>query len=538
MNQPAAKIVIATNRESPYAIVIAANAPAPERFAAEELRKYLSLSTGSVLPVVTETDGRASRFLLGAAARAHIQQTPPLNTDGYIIKTVGKDICLVGGSPRATLYAVYDFLKCFVGCGWCVPGGDAVPRHKVLSIASVNKREEPAFAFRSVVHFPFQFEHTRNEVDWMTKNRLNWSHPCVNDPRKWSETHARKALIPEYVRRGLEIMWGGHTFHTWIPTNRYYEMHPEYFALVKGERLPQEIFKGSLCVANADLSREAASNIATFVGENPEIRAVDLWTNDTADWCECEKCARMEGETDYVRFPQVFHARGGSSRSRAYYRFANAVARHVRKRCPDVTVSPLAYFRSWEPPDDVAFEPNVLVGFTTFVRDWSQALMAPGDERNVATMETIRRWRARIDQLYIYEYFSYYNRNPFGEDQTNVAQMAQELRHYSDLGIDKISSEGGGAGSWRPLVMYAFAALAWNPRLSAEEIIADFCSRSYGAAAPLMVEFWHLQEKRESLAPRRRKSLALLARAESQADSVQVAARLAHLEAMFWQPSV
>ena len=88
--------------------------------------------------------------------------------------------------------------------------------------------------------------------------------------------------------RGLHVLWGGHTFQTWIPNDIYLETRPDFFALIDGKRGDQQNFKGSLCLSNPDLAAEVAKNMLRFAEENPGIEVLDLWINDTADWCECD----------------------------------------------------------------------------------------------------------------------------------------------------------------------------------------------------------------------------------------------------------
>src|SRR3990172_5138351 len=64
-------IALFENGQSPYRIVIAANAIASDRYAAEELQRYFERITGAQLPIVTDGDERtAKEIVLGAASVA------------------------------------------------------------------------------------------------------------------------------------------------------------------------------------------------------------------------------------------------------------------------------------------------------------------------------------------------------------------------------------------------------------------------------------------------------------------------------------
>jgi len=63
-------------------------------------------------------------------------------------------------------------------------------------------------------------------TDWIAKNRMNWIHPCENahgEPKLWYER--REKIVPEIQKRGLHLIFGGHTMHTWLP-EEYFKEHP------------------------------------------------------------------------------------------------------------------------------------------------------------------------------------------------------------------------------------------------------------------------------------------------------------------------
>lgn len=107
-------------------------------------------------------------------------------TDDYCIRTVNIDgrcfTFLVGGRPRATIYAVYRYFDLFCGCRWFWDG-DRIEKTE-LPRSGINIVESPRFDYRGIRYFAhrslhrFQAEHwsfedwTR-EIDWLLKKRLN-----------------------------------------------------------------------------------------------------------------------------------------------------------------------------------------------------------------------------------------------------------------------------------------------------------------------------------------------------------------------------
>lgn len=515
-------------------ISISPTACAPVRFAAQELQKYLSAATGGEFPVVDNTTEEG--FVIGQAGRPVAGEVPDLSEDGYIMKSVGDKIVLLGGSPRATLYAVYHFLEKYLGCRWLEPGDDFVPSLSKIELGNIDDVEEPVYTFRSILNFPYEPDQMIKEVDWMAKVRLNWAHPAPNDPHKWQDSKPYEQVMPEVAKRGLEVIWGGHTFHTWIPNDVYAETHPEFFALINGERGSQGNFKGSLCLSHPDLPAEVAKNMLRFAKENPGIDILDLWVNDCQDWCECDRCTEMEGPDDYTHYPEAFCTER-PLKSRAYFTFVNAVARLVAAENPNLQISPLAYFLTYEPPHDLKLEPNVRIGFTNFARSWQTPLMTGEHPGNIASDAAIRRWREITENLFIYEYYAVPGMfNAFTAALANVDIMAKEMRYYPEIGITKISTEAGADEHWRPVILYTFAKLAWNPEENWETILEDFCQNAYGDISKQMVEFWQYQEGREPLLTRKQKNLDALAELKSVTNDKRVEARLARLEMLQNEP--
>jgi hypothetical protein len=91
-------------------------------------------------------------------------------------------------------------------------------------------------------------------------------------------------------------------------------------------------------------------------------------------------------------------------------------------------------------------------------------------------------WPKVARNFYVYEYYT------IGEALKRwsmVAMICEDMRYFHKLGIQGISSDQWGPG-WYPLNMYAFAKLGWNPALTPDEIIHDFCTKHYGRAAESM----------------------------------------------------
>ena len=131
--------------------VISPDAPKPyEVTAAKELGTYL----GKCVPSgkVTVGGGRGATalpavFHVGdtALARAKGLAAAEIDEDRWIIRSFGKDIVLVGGGSRGTLYAVSHFLEDFCDVRWWSDREEDAPVRDSLALPALDVSGKPAF---------------------------------------------------------------------------------------------------------------------------------------------------------------------------------------------------------------------------------------------------------------------------------------------------------------------------------------------------------------------------------------------------------
>jgi hypothetical protein len=65
--------------------------------------------------------------------------------------------------------------------------------------------------------------------------------------------------------------------------------------------------------------------------------------------------------------------------------------------------------------------------------------------------------------------------------------IAKDIQFYTRIGMTGIGTEDC---DWDELNMYVYARMMWDPALSSNTLIADYCDRSYGKASAPMFRHW------------------------------------------------
>lgn len=460
--------IIASRGQAEAEIVLEdAQGEPPMGFAAQELQRYLKEMSGAELRVVAQPSKRA---VIALSVRPD-----PLEEDRYRLSVDTNKLRIEGASARAVLFGVYDLLE-RLGCGWCVPGDDSIPKRETLSIGPLQVEMRPAFQYRMMLDFPLlSVAQTIAISDWMAKNRMNWVHECPNahgEPTAWYERRDR--VVPELKKRGLRLIFGGHTMHTWVAETNF-SSHPEWFAYEAGERKPP-----TLCVSNPQMTAELIRNMQRFLGRCPEVDVIDLWHTDSTNFCHCAKCTRgvvsennKQPPTDAVQSAYVI----------SYIELVNRVAEALAKNHPKVMIGPLIYSQTDRAMPDgcPALADNVLIGLAHFFRDSYRPLIGePKSAVNLRFLGNDLTWMAKSKHSYIYEYYNGWTA-PYIYPGAQV--IVRDLQTLHELQVQGVSSDMYG---YSPINMYVAARAFWSPSISWEAAVRDFCRRYYGEAGEEM----------------------------------------------------
>ena len=455
---------ILLNGEKEYVIHLAADAAPVERTAAKELRHYLREMGGRDFPVVTEVPEGCGAIFLGRSGEVR-KRLPDVDlenlaADEVVIRTVEDDLVLTGDVPRGTLYAVYTLLEDHFGVRWWTSRAETVPAPKELRLGEISCRYAPPFYSRETYYAD------------MT------AHP-VFAARLKNNGHFEN--IPEEYGGHYELLGWVHTFWRLIPAEKYFDSHPEWFSLVKGERIPGGPGRGQLCLTNPEMRKELIRNASGWLRENPGCRIISVSQNDVmGDACECAACAALaekEGESGVL------------------IDFVNHVAAELEKEFPGVVVETLAYYHTLAPPVSIRPRSNVLVRFAPINSDFGRPLDGTGnDNPNRPFAEQLKRWSELSSQLAVWNYVSNYGNDLL--PHPNFRNIARDLRFFAANNVKVVFEQGGPSESelsnFAAMRTWVIAKLLWNPELDQERLLEEFARGYYGPAADCVLDVFEM----------------------------------------------
>lgn len=294
---PAAELVLAANGKSDYQIVLPDKTldPAIDRAlaeAADTMREMFQVN-GCTVPVVKEAQANKPKpgIYLGdtAAARAAGVEASGLPVWTYVWLAAGKNVIIAGrdwpaANPQrrgerscslGTIKGMADFMRRFGGTRFLAPGGlvgiEFLPTPTIAVPGDLSLRRTPMVNYNS----------GGAPVKDIASIALNFLDNVTT----------------EYF---------AHTHELAVPAEKYAEKHPEYFALVNGQRIRERphpwkqgvmVKEPHLCYSNKDVQELICQDM---------LRSVDAGYSEylslQADGfqpCQCDECMKMFGTSDW-----------------------------------------------------------------------------------------------------------------------------------------------------------------------------------------------------------------------------------------------
>lgn len=433
-----AQSVLIANGTARADIVISSNADSVTQKAATMLSLYLERMTGTPLEVTNRKGKNEFRVFIGKEFLKGKDKkilSEDLHEDAFFIHGNEKEMYLAGKNSQGDLYAVFTLLEEYLGCMNYTVEEEFVPKKNLIISPLVRKVYNPAFPFR-VPHFPGRWD------------------------REFSDWHK----ISSFDDWGMFV----HTFHRLVPPDKYFDEHPEYFALVDGRRLKD----GQLCLSNPELIDLLTENLGKEIAKHPEKTYWSVSQNDCYNYCECDNCQAL-----YDQYGNI---------SGAYVLMSNKIAEVF----PDKQISTLAYQFTRSAPVNIKPHDNVNIMFCSI--ECNRSMPLEEDPRSAGFVQDMKDWDKLTDNIFAWDYVVQFKNylTPF----PNFHVLQPNIMFFKDNGVNMMFQQGSG-GSWSDLSdikQYLITKLLWNPELNSDSIVDHFIRSYYADAAPFIKEYYEL----------------------------------------------
>jgi hypothetical protein len=453
---------------SGWDIITAEDAQPSEVYAAEEFRNFFAQSSGIRLPIVQQADaanGKQHHIFIGSSPSMRASNvgfsTDDFGQEDFRIVVRDENIAIAGltQSPaRGTLYGVYTFLEDYIGVRFLTVDHTYVPAIGTWRVVGpVDRFYHPPLRFR----WSYYGETNRNPA-FAARIRVN---TVTDDPKLGGKT-------------GLNLI--SHSFFHYVPAQKYGKEHPEYFALVDGERKLQMGGGGpELCLTNPDVLHIVTDTILDALKKHPDMENISVSQNDNNKYCQCPQCAAID-------------EREGTPMG-SLLTFVNAVADEVGKKYPDVMIGTLSYWYSRKPPQTIKPRPNVQIQLCSIECCLLHPINDPNCEKNVQFCRDLAEWGKMCKNISIWNYNT--NFSNYLLPCPNLWVIEPNIRYFvanNAIGIFMQAAGNALGAELSDLRNYVIANLLWDPTRSGQKLIDEFLDLHYGRAAGPIRRFINL----------------------------------------------
>lgn len=444
------------------------------QLAAGELTAFAKRSAGVVLCDSAEAPQGRVVFVLEPASQA-----------AYRVEAADGELRFVGATAVDVLYAVYDFAECWLGLSFFEPGVDrfSPPAARHWPAGVIVGPAQPVLENRGFIQeFPPN-DQSFVLADWMARNRMNYLLTWMKHYDQFSD-----ALKAYFRDRGIRIEAGHHNFDYYLPMSRYYAEHPDYFAVIDGQRVRPEagdhalLLSKQICATHPQVRQVLAERMAEYAVLHPEVDILSLVPNDGFGWCECDCCSAFYDKTrrgDWFSVSaHVYPAQ------KLYHDLVQDVAARLEKIRPGLGLSFVAYVNYVEPAEGFELRENMSVHLALYWRCINHRIDDPACPINQRYLRAIDAWRTakRGGTVNIYEYYmgvNFYISLPM----IHHRQVFGEVRALAERGMDGVLTQFH-LTHWAAygLNYHLFAKAAWgeDENTSVDRVFTAL----FGAAKP------------------------------------------------------
>ena len=280
-----------------------------------------------------------------------------------------------------------------------------------------------------------------------------------------------------------------HSQFDYLPAEKYFKEHPEYYSMDKyGVRHGTPNCGSQLCFTNPDVLELVYRSMVGFIEADRKAnpanfpKIYDFTQMDSCRiLCECPNCKAVKAKYNRVRGG---YAEGGDTGLQL--EFVNKLARRVAAKYPDILIRTFAYVSTEEIPDGIRPEPNVMIwlcdlyGFSDHERPLGEGAL------NKKRGELVEGWAKLAPNMQIWDYMLTGPQRGGSFPEVNARALAADAKFFRRCGIQRVFLEASyhGAAMW-DLNAFLAGQLYFNPDADVGALLDRYC-RLYGPAAVQM----------------------------------------------------
>ncbi len=389
------------------------------------------LTTGVELPIEKKPVADFGGNAIFVGGKPDIKTTSP---DEIWCVANSKNLFIGGGSSLSTLYAVYSFIEHHLGVRFLTPDAETIPKVESVELPTeTNFRYTPQITTRTV--------HSRLFYD---------------SPEFAMKHRVTQNAFPGYVPEARV-----HTFRRFLPEEKYYKSHPEYFALRGGKRIPTQ-----LCLTNPKVFEIVKTEVANLLHEYPKSKIISVSQNDNTQYCQCDKCKAIDEREESPAGTMIW--------------FVNKIAREF----PGKEISTLAYQYTRKAPATIKPEKNLLITLCSIECDRS----APIAEKCTDFANDLKEWGNISGNIRIWDYTTQFTN--FLAPFPNILTLQPNIQLFRDNNAKWVFEQhSNNPSELFELRSYLTAKLLWNPDVDADSVMNDFLNNYYLDAAPYVKSY-------------------------------------------------
>lgn len=467
------------NAQSDYKILIPSDADECVQYAANELCKYVSQTSGAVLPIVKDDEVAISlsgKYIsLGNTNMLNLASFDvdynALNSDGFVIKTLLNSVYITAERNSGVLYGVYDFCERILGTRFLTNDYTYIEESDTVVLYEMDRTEIPAFSMRY-----YYAKQSMSQLEFVTRQRQTPVYGKTRDAK--------------YGDGGLHTYYEGmgHTALVLLDPDEYYEAHNDWY--VDGEELCYT--NGITDDGELDLTKEDSMTMEMIrvckekiLQNTTNADTIMIGQPDNNVWCSCTRCAASDAKY------------GG--RSGTLLTFINAVAKaleewnETEQLGKKITVETFAYYKTIDPPmkkvttnGETSLEPAVVARDNVAVQiAWMgcnyHSVCDESCSTNLTHATRFKNWQKCASNLTIWDYATNFYDHIFWFE--NFDSLVANYKYYLEIGATRVMTQGAPHVSnyyQGHLENYVVSKLQWNPCYDVNELINEFNYYYYG----------------------------------------------------------